>query len=824
MFRSRLFLRHFATVSVIIVTISILLYRFTVPLIKSTTYDIERTAGQNLLNVVYDLTHKIYLNIETQRQLVIESRKRELQNVISLAQSFIDTIEADFNAGHIGREEAIGRMLAGLKRFKYGNNDYIWVANYQGVLVSHPDPDLQDADLSGNTDILDMIKLAREQGNGFHRYQWSRLGGSQQRGKISYFQDMPSWGFVVGTGVYLEDIEADVKHYQEVAITELRDALNSTRVGHTGYIFIFDANLNMLMHPNPNIDKTNFDQLLNPMSGYSIGGELIAAADNAQGLYYLWDSPQDPGHYVYEKIAWVRHFKAFDWYIASSVYVDELRSNANALGNRILSVAAVSLIMALVLSYWFIRRLTVPIRRMAETALRVEAGDLTARSNINRKDEIGILSHAFDAMIERLRENIDTLDARISRRTEELNQAYDKERQTEARLAEAQRMQAVGQLSGGLAHDFNNLLTVSIGNLVSARERFSTIPELDEYLEPALRASRRGAEITNRLLAFSRRQPLAPIPVAIDGLVAETILLLGRSLPEHILIKQENAQQNCISDIDPGQLENALVNLAFNARDAMPRGGRLTFRVSVCDAPCGGQFDETPPPGNYVRIDVLDTGSGFTRDALQSAFEPFFTTKGGEAGSGLGLSMVYGFVKQSGGFILLDNRDPVGACISILLPQTQLNELPDASDAAPQAVPQQAWSNRLVLLVEDDQDVRKVVRRDLITLGFAVIEASSADEALPLVESIDELYLVVSDIITPGRHNGRDLAGYATQHKIGLPVLMISGFTEESVTDQVTGSVGFLRKPFDREQLKAAICKLISNGNSSDGVGENHDQ
>ena len=483
-----------------------------------------------------------------------------------------------------------------------------------------------------------------------------------------------------------------------------------------------------------------------------------------------------------------------------------------------------TLIMALVLSYWFIRRLTVPIRRMAETALRVEAGDLTARSNINRKDEIGILSHAFDAMIERLRENIDTLDARISRRTEELNQAYDKERQTEARLAEAQRMQAVGQLSGGLAHDFNNLLTVSIGNLVSARERFSTIPELDEYLEPALRASRRGAEITNRLLAFSRRQPLAPIPVAIDGLVAETILLLGRSLPEHILIKQENAQQNCISDIDPGQLENALVNLAFNARDAMPRGGRLTFRVSVCDAPCGGQFDETPPPGNYVRIDVLDTGSGFTRDALQSAFEPFFTTKGGEAGSGLGLSMVYGFVKQSGGFILLDNRDPVGACISILLPQTQLNELPDTSDAAPQAVPQQAWSNRLVLLVEDDQDVRKVVRRDLITLGFAVIEASSADEALPLLESIDELYLVVSDIITPGRHNGRDLAGYATQHKIGLPVLMISGFTEESVTDQVTGSVGFLRKPFDREQLKAAICKLISNGNSADGVGENHDQ
>lgn len=652
MFRSWLFIRHYAAVAAIILVISVLLFIFTVPLIKSTTYEIERTAGNNLLNVVYDLTNKIYLNIESQRALILESRKRELRNVISLVRTFVYSVEEEFNQGRVTREEAYRRIYTGIKKFRYGNNDYIWASDYDGRLVSHPDPSMQDADMSGNPDIMEIVALAHQYGDGFHSYRWRRLdSGKEEREKISYFLDFPGWGFIVGTGVYLDDVDTDLHHYHQVAIGELRKALQNTRVGKTGYIFIFDANLNMLMHPNPNIDKTNFDQLLNPTTDHSIGRDLIAIADSGRELNYLWDSPQDPGNYTYEKIAWVRHFKGFDWYIASSVYVDELKENADVLGNRIILVAFTMLAIAILISYWFIQHLTVPIKRMVETALKVEAGDLSAATGIRKNDEIGILARAFDAMINRLRENIDTLDARILKRTRELEAANEKERQTQSRLAKVQKMQAVGQLSGGLAHDFNNLLTVSIGNLVSAREHFAGNTELDEYLAPALRASRRGAEITNRLLAFSRRQPLAPSPVAINELVTETIVLLRRSLPGHILIKQEIQCNNCISDIDPGQLENALVNLAFNARDSMPQGGRLTFVVSPLSHIIDEDFDETPPPGDYIRIDILDTGSGFSSKALNSGFEPFFTTKGGQAGSGLGLSMVYGFVKQSGGYI-----------------------------------------------------------------------------------------------------------------------------------------------------------------------------
>ncbi len=822
MINSRLFIRHYAVVAAIIVITSVILYQYTVPLIKSTTYEIEQSAGRNLLDVVHDLTNKIYLNIEIQRQLVLKSRKRELKNVIQLARAFIETIENDFNLGRITREEAYGRIYAGLKQFKYGNNDYIWAASHEGVLVSHPDPDFQGSDATVNPDLVEMIKIARQDGDGFYRYRWRRLGSKQDREKISYFQDFPGWGFIVGTGVYLEDVEADVVHRRKLAIDELRKALGNIRLSKTGYIYIFDANLNMLIHPNPNIDKTNFNQQVNPLSGHTIGTELIGKADDPNGLYYLWDRPEDPGNYIYEKISWVRHFKGFDWYIASSVYVDELRSNAEILGNRILAVASGSLFLALILSYIFIHRLLVPIRRMAATAHKVQTGDLTATSKIERNDEIGLLSCAFDSMIGRLRENIDTLDTRVAERTRELEVAHEKERQTESRLAEAQRMQTVGQLSGGLAHDFNNLLTVIIGNLAAAKDHYPDQSELSEYLDPALRASKRGAEITSRLLAFSRRQPLAPSVAAIDDLVADTIVLLGRSLPGHILIKLETGDQPCFANVDAGQLENALVNLAFNARDSMPKGGRLTFKVSLTSDTQQEPFDEPPDSADYVRIDVLDSGGGFTDKALHKAFEPFFTTKGGQAGSGLGLSMVYGFVKQSGGFIRLSNLESGGAQVSILLPQTHAPQSIEAT-IEPQEQLHQSWDSRLVLLVEDDSDVRKVVRRDLVSFGFSVLEASSADEAIPLVEHIDDLFMLVSDIITPGEISGTELAKLAVEQHPDLPVLLISGFTEESITQHLAGKVHFLRKPFDKQQLKSALCHLIKDGNDITCV-ETHDE
>ena len=243
------------------------------------------------------------------------------------------------------------------------------------------------------------------------------------------------------------------------------------------------------------------------------------------------------------------------------------------------------------------------------------------------------------------------------------------ERATEQRLMEAQRMKAVGQLSGGLAHDFNNLLSIILGNLAAARERYAEVEGLDSYLEPAQRASRRGADITSRLLAFSRQHPMKPEPVEVCALVREIAILLRRSLPAGIELVGPRDGAACWAIADQSQLENALVNLALNARDAMPGGGRLTMAVAVRKVSEPLAFDETVAPDDYLEIRVADSGCGFAPEALSRAFEPFFSTKA--QGSGLGLSMVYGFVKQSRGYIRLDSAPGEGTTVTILLPRAE---------------------------------------------------------------------------------------------------------------------------------------------------------
>jgi CheY-like chemotaxis protein len=298
----------------------------------------------------------------------------------------------------------------------------------------------------------------------------------------------------------------------------------------------------------------------------------------------------------------------------------------------------------------------------------------------------------------------------------------------------------------------------------------------------------------------------------VDDLVAETVVLLGRSLPANIVIKLEPPETPCLVNVDPGQMENTLVNLAINARDAMPNGGRLYFSIRSRSLEDGDPiYDECPPPGDYVEFRVRDTGHGFGEEAKNRAFEPFYTTKSGGAGSGLGLSMVYGFVKQSGGYICLANAPEQGAEVCILL--ARVRDTTSAVAQPNQERPREqdtdnAWQGRLALLVEDDADVRQVLRNDLMKLGFVVLEAASGQEARPLLENVEDLYVMVSDVIMPGEIDGLELARMATQLDRRVRVVLMTGFTDH----QAIGAMEMrnipchlLRKPFGREDLREAI-------------------
>ncbi len=380
---------------------------------------------------------------------------------------------------------------------------------------------------------------------------------------------------------------------------------------------------------------------------------------------------------------------------------------------------------------------------------------------------------------------------------------------SQAALVQAQKMEAVGQLTGGLAHDFNNLLTIIIGNLSALQQRVGS-GEGAEFVDPSLQAARRGAELIRRLLTFSRRQTLEPTAVEVSALVHNMTHLLARTLGETIRIHLRLPAEPLHALVDPHQLENAILNLAINARDAMPEGGELTIAVALRQLdPALAKVGEVPP-GDYVQIDISDTGKGIEPAVLQRVFEPFFTTKPFGGGSGLGLSMVYGFVRQSGGNIRIRSTPGIGTHVRFVLPTTSARAIVERS--APAAAPQsQPELDGPVLLVEDEPEVRKVVRMQLTGLGCVVIEAANGVEALGLLHNVSDIALLVSDTVMPGGIGGRDLARRARALRPQLPILLITGYASEtSPVDGLPDDVPTLRKPFDQQALATMLSALLS--------------
>ncbi len=381
------------------------------------------------------------------------------------------------------------------------------------------------------------------------------------------------------------------------------------------------------------------------------------------------------------------------------------------------------------------------------------------------------------------------------------------QKRTQAALVQAQKMEAIGQLTGGIAHDFNNMLTVVIGNLIVLRDQQTRDAELDDYLNSALQAARRGVELIKRLLAFSRQQPLAPQTVDIGLLVEEMAKLMRRSLPETIALTTFLGERNLIARADPNQLDSALLNLVLNARDAMPQGGLIRIELGQVMLAESRAREQELPPGAYVSITVTDNGLGMDNITLARVFEPFFTTKDFGKGSGLGMAMVYGFVKQSGGNARIGSSPGKGTAVTLLLPSLLSDD--EALDAPERTDRRCSDPERLVLLVEDDADVRKIVRRQLTDLGYPVIEAENGPEAVSMIQNVPDIAVVLSDIVMPGGMDGWALARFVKKTRPGIRIVLMSGYAYGSSEEEIDDAeLSMLNKPFEVSQL-ATVLQFI---------------
>jgi PAS domain S-box-containing protein len=406
--------------------------------------------------------------------------------------------------------------------------------------------------------------------------------------------------------------------------------------------------------------------------------------------------------------------------------------------------------------------------------------------------------------------------AKVTRDVTERHSAQEMLEQARERLLQWQKMEAIGQLSGGVAHDFNNWLTIVIGNLETAQRQLGALSggvasRLKHALDNAMRGAQRAATLTQRLLAFSRQQPLDPKPLDVNKFIAAEVEFLQRSLGETIEIEAVGSAGLWPVEVDAHQLEAALLNLAVNARDAMPNGGKLTIETSnafLDQDYCSANPEVTP--GQYVMMAVSDNGTGMTKNVADRAFEPFFSTKGAGQGTGLGLSQVYGFIKQSKGHIKIYSEAGEGTTVKIYLPRL-LQDI-DRSDEEEQAAePVEGAGHETILVVEDDRDVRAYLVELLRDLNYRVLSAHDAVAALGMIETRDiRIDLLLTDVVLPGV-NGRQLAEQAKNRRPDLKVLFTTGYSRNAIVHQgrLDPGVAMIQKPITQDALAARIRDLL---------------
>ncbi|MHA6492705.1 hybrid sensor histidine kinase/response regulator [Pseudomonas borbori] len=408
-----------------------------------------------------------------------------------------------------------------------------------------------------------------------------------------------------------------------------------------------------------------------------------------------------------------------------------------------------------------------------------------------------------------LRDTAGTLELKVAERTAELHNEMHSRAQAEAALRQSQKMEAVGQLTGGIAHDFNNMLTGILGAMDIMKRRIASgrFDDLDRFMDAASSSANRAAGLTQRLLAFSRRQSLDAKPVELHGLLRSLEELISHTINERISLHIDYCADEQPVIADANQLESAILNLAINARDAMPYGGQLrlsTRKVELSSA------DVASMPhleaGHYVVISLADTGVGMAAEVLEKVFDPFFTTKPMGQGTGLGLSMVYGFARQSRGQVLIDSTPGVGTTVSLYLPAATSMALQEAAVEAPSP----PGRGQHVLVVEDDDAVRLLVRELLEELGYATVDAAEPEAATLVLASAKPIDLMISDVGLPGM-NGRQLAEVARQYRPQLPVLFITGYAENAaIRSSFLGTnMDMISKPFSMTDLASKVSEML---------------
>jgi len=414
----------------VVIVVLVSLYTFAIvflalPKIDDTIKNLEEANAKEVLNKVVVLTDNVAKSLDDFKKESLSHHKAELKDIVNIVYSMLDDAYIKSLLNPNDAQKIKEDTLERISKIRYGHNNYIFVFDYDCNILVHPfvkkGTNMKKVlDIKKEPIVPRMLQVAREFGEGYTRYWWMKNNSDPHPiEKLSYSQDFPKWQMIIGTGMYIDDIEDEVERRKRELIAELKKIMNSTTIGKTGYIYIFDKD-KMLIHPNSNIEGKDFKKFLNPGKKTYIYDDLIKASKGNGVLYYKWDKPSDKGHYVYDKVSWIKYIPSMKLYVVSSAYVSELEEISKCLHDKILYIAILILVLSLLVSAYYIRKLLKPIHDLADTANVIADGNYDIRADIKTDDEIGVLAKSFNVMVDRLQDHIQNLDKKIQEKTDEL--------------------------------------------------------------------------------------------------------------------------------------------------------------------------------------------------------------------------------------------------------------------------------------------------------------------------------------------------------------------------------------------------------------------
>ena len=703
-------------------------------------------------------------------------------------------------------------VIALVDRLRYDDENYFYIADYASRLIAHPylqDKDFSNVrDIKGNLIVPPLVAVARKHGEGFYSYWWKKnKADDTPYEKLTFAKDFPAWKMVVGTGVYIDDIEKEVAKRKSELMRRLRRIVTSTTIGKTGYLYIFDGRGNMLIHPNPNIDGKNFRGLENPGKHSYIFDDLVRAAKGSKVLYYKWDKPSDKGHYVYDKVSWIEYLPEMDWYIVSSAYVSELKETAANLRSYIVLMGIAILVLALFLSYILLRQLLVPIAELSKTAQKVTQGDYSVRSDIRRNDEVGLLAKEFNSMVDTLQDQIENLDNKVQEKTKALEIAKEK-------AEESTRFKS--EFLANMSHEIRTPMNGVIGMAHLALQS-DPPPKLKHYLQKIDMSAKSLMEIINDILDISKIEAGKLQIDMVDFDLFETV----ENIVGLIEFKAQEKGLETVVDYDPAlkrrfhgdslRIGQILTNLLGNAVKFTERG---EIELTIRDAGAG-----------KVRFCVRDSGIGISAEQMKKLFQNFSQADGSTTrkygGTGLGLAISKRLVELMHGRIWAESEAGVGSTFCFEIP------LEPIADGATYP----SYAGKRVLIVDDNRSWHEILANNLSLFGVSIDHAYSGIEAVEMVDRCEKRFdLILMDWNMPGidgietakriqeicRHCSRK----TSCPKPSTTVVMVSAYRLSLIEEKAKGSgiEMVLQKPVHPailgEVLAGAFTGNVSSGSA----------